>query len=392
MAKQKNGNLFSLVDRWEKSELLALRRREAFYCPVCDADVQMRLGNQRSWHFAHRSGMKCSFEAEAESAYHLNGKKKLYQWLVAQDVRVKLEPYLPFLKQRPDLLHHAHPQDTALEFQCSTIDSELFKKRTKTFQQADIIPVWILGGNRLKRAGADMFQLPQMDWLALRKLSYNAHSNFLLYFCPETKQFAVLSNITPCNASKVFARLKYIPMSSFSVHDLHRLVKSLSFSLPKAWLKMKQRWRLNAFRSRTRSHLYVQNLYGYLSMIPPAIGWPVPHLYHIETSCFLWQGWLFHHFYLQWRSDKPIGLQHVRNAFRSLVRKKIFQVRDFPLIPGEDETPALLEYLHCLEAFGFLKQTGETTFRKVLGIAQPKTVEEISRFDYEYFEMLDGIF
>lgn len=353
----------------------------------------MRLGSKRIWHFAHLKGHDCTFETEAESAYHLNGKKWLYEWLSAQEIKVKLEPYLPLLKQRPDLLARLHSNDIPLEFQCSSMDPLLLVKRTESFQKAGMAPIWILGGNRLKRTGMNIFQIPQMDWLTLRKASMAGPNVFLLYFCPETKQFAVLSNIIPYNASKVFASIHYLPISSFSIHDLYRISQPRSFKPPAFWLKVKERWRLNAFRSRTRSHLYVRNLFGHLSLIPPAAGLPTPHLFLIETPVFLWQSWLFHRFYLEWPAGKKISLAHIKSAFRSLVLQGIFQVRHLPLISISDETPALLEYLCCLERFGYLRRIGENAFVKVPdSFRQVSTVEEISRLDYEYFEKIDGIF
>ncbi|HEX7064504.1 MAG TPA: competence protein CoiA family protein [Bacillales bacterium] len=393
MAKREDGTLFSLLDRRGKSELLGLRRRESFFCPVCNGSVRMRLGNKVSWHFAHIKGMKCSFETEAESAYHLNGKKLLYEWLVSQNVKVKLEPYLPLLKQRPDLMLHTYPHQTALEFQCSAIDPDLLIKRTETYQEAGLIPVWILGGNRLKRTGRHIFQIPQMDWLTLRKASQTDANVFLLYFCPDNKQFAILSDIIPYNASKVLANVQYLPMSKLSFHDLYRASQSGIFLPPASWLKVKERWRMNAFRSRTYSFLYVRKLFGNLSLIPPAAGWPTPHLYRIETPVFLWQSWLFHRFFLKWPAEQPITLKRVRTAFRNLVHKGIFQIRQFPLIPDFDETPALLDYLRCLEHFGFFRRIDENTFTKVPGLSESvSTVDEFSRLDCEYFEKLDGIF
>lgn len=391
VARRKDGTLFSLVDVREKEELLAMRKREAFFCPGCGETVRLRLGDRRSWHFAHRSKASCSSATEAESAYHLEGKRMLYEWLEKQGAAVKLEPYLPSLKQRPDLLLHTHPRTTALEFQCSSISPELFTKRSKSLRQARFVPIWLLGGNRLRRTGANTFHLSQMDWLALRKMPRNDVSPHLIYFCPEAKQFAVLTDLIACGTSKVLARVTFSPISSFSIHDLYRSQLTGKFHIPMAWLNEKKQWRLHVFRSRSRSHRYVQKLYGHLSYIPPAAGWPTPHAFIIETPCFLWQGWLFYQFYLHWPYGKPITLQNIQHAFSTLIRRGVFSVRRFPLWESRDEGRPLLEYLQCLVAFGMLRQIGETTFQKTTK-APVQSSDDMARTEKAYFEMLSGIF
>ncbi|HET7579556.1 MAG TPA: competence protein CoiA family protein [Bacillales bacterium] len=392
VAKKRDGTLFTLLGRREKRFLKRLRNREVFYCPICHEKVQMRLGDQRSWHFAHQKGTECSYEAESESAYHLQGKRLLYEWLVSQDVQVKLEPYLTRLKQRPDLLLNTSPYPTALEFQCSTIEPDLLTKRTRTFQKAGVLPIWILGGNRLKRIGTRTFQLAQMDWLTLRKASRDSSGTFLIYFCPDSGQICLLTDILPCSNSRILANPHFYPIHSFTLHDLYRISNPEQPHYPENWLSLKKQWRINAFRGRSRAHRYAQTLYRHLSMIPSAAGWPTPHLYQIETPCFLWQGWLFHHFYLKGPEDRPIRLDQVRKAFRALVQQNIFRVRSFPLITDRDETLPLLEYLQCLTTLGLLRQTNETVFQKKHTAQSPVTMEDFLHLDVEYFEKLSRVF
>lgn len=391
VAKRQDGTLFSLLGKLERNKLLAMRKLETFYCPVCNECVQMRIGERRNWHFAHRAGADCSFKTEPESAYHLQGKQLLYEWLSSQSVHVKLEPYLSRLKQRPDLLLHTRPHHTALEFQCSTIDPGLLTKRTRTFQSYGLIPIWILGGNRLNRIGTNTFKVPQMDWFTFRKASREGTSLFPLYFCPKSKQFATLMNMIPYSPSKVWATPKFFPMSSFSVHDLYRVSAAPPFTVSDYWLTIKNKWRLRSFRWRTRPYRYLRKLYGDLSKIPAAAGWPTPHLYLIETSCFLWQSWLFHQFYLNWPSERPISLSQVKSRFRTLVRQNIFRIRTIPFLTTEDEGLALFEYLQCLCKFGFLQQVGKEEFRKNTTFGPSQSSKNDSDSDLEYFEKLPWI-
>lgn len=348
----------------------------------------MRLGRKRSWHFAHHSKARCPFEAEAESAYHLNGKKQLVQWLTDQHAEVKLEPYLARLKQRPDLLLHTRPVYTALEFQCASIELALLAKRTQTFRDHGIAPIWLLGGNRLKQSGPATFQISQMDWLTIRKTSHSDHSVFLLYFCPESSQFATLTDLIPYSSTHAFARLTYHPMSSFSIHQLYHASSDPKIPVPKQWAALKKRWRQNAYRYRTRSHRFVQSLYKTLSLFPPAAGLPTAHLHHIETPCFLWQSWLFYQFYLQWPTEEPITLQDVVGAFRTLVRQHIFQVRRLPFLSNENDATAILAYMRALVQLGFIRKMGEGTFYKINDLSVPQSLDELQLLDAKYFAKL----
>lgn len=89
--------------------------------------------------------------------------------------------------------------------------------------------------------------------------------------------------------------------------------------------------------------------------------------------------------------DQPIVLENVGNAFRTLVRENIFQIRELPFLENENETTAIFEYLQCLTALGFLRQEN-TVFYKKNEISVPQSPDEILRLDAKYFEKLKRIF
>lgn len=391
VAKRKDGRLFSLLNRHGKAALLALRKRENFYCPACGENVQMRLGHKRSWHFAHHRRTSCPYKDEPESSYHLQGKKQLYNWLIHQHADVKLEPYLSHLQQRPDLLLHTRPANTALEFQCATIDPALLNHRTQTFKNAGIVPIWLLGGNRLKRIGTSTFQIEQMDWQALQTHSIRDGAVFLLYFCPESSQFATLTSLTPYSATKAFARLQYYAMSSFSVQQLYHASTDHHVFTSEQWASVKKRWRLHAYRYQSRTHLFMKGLFPTLSLFPPAAGLPTSYLHTIETPCFLWQSWLFHQFYLQWPTEKPIMLQNVVTAFNTLVKQRIFHVRSLPLVSTDKPSAALLAYLRSLTKLGFMRESQTGLFYKRNEQKMPQSMAEAHHFDAVYFAKLFDI-
>jgi competence protein CoiA len=388
VAKTENGQLLSLADSWDKRRLIRLKQQERFFCPACKARVHMKIGEKKTWHFAHVAEADCIVAVEAESTYHLKGKKLLYNWLKMQQVSVFLEPYLTTLKQRPDILLHTASRYTAIEFQCSTIHSDLFTKRTKTFEKARISPIWILGGNRMKRIGAANFQFSDMDWLAARDDPNDPVSIRLTYFCPDVRQFAVISKLMPYSSLKACAKVSFYPPESF-VHDL-LITPYETNSMPYSdWLKIKKRWRLHAFRYRTQPYQYITRLLQTnnvaLSQFPPEAGLPVDYTFWIATPCYLWQTWVLYEFIFNRPNGVNISFHDVYDAFNNLVHQHIFQIRNLPLVKNSHYSFALMAYLQSLIQLGILKKTGKKTFVKVCTPPVPVNPEELFHKDKKIF-------
>ncbi|MFT9599409.1 competence protein CoiA, partial [Mesobacillus sp.] len=103
VAYKSDGKRLSLGERWEKSDLIGIRSREKFHCPVCGEEVVMKLGSKKIWHFSHLSGGSCHYEYDRESEYHLSGKLQLFNWLKKQGINAELESFDPQMKQKPDI-------------------------------------------------------------------------------------------------------------------------------------------------------------------------------------------------------------------------------------------------------------------------------------------------
>ncbi|UTW70954.1 hypothetical protein KHA80_18295 [Anaerobacillus sp. HL2] len=78
-------------------------------------------------------------------------------------VIAQLEPYIKEAKQRPDLLVKTSNNIFAIEFQCAKISSQIFLKRTRTYQKHGYILFWILGGNQLKRVKKQLFSTQSLS-------------------------------------------------------------------------------------------------------------------------------------------------------------------------------------------------------------------------------------
>ncbi|XBO87006.1 competence protein CoiA family protein [Bacillus licheniformis] len=177
--------IICLADGYKTEDLKRLRKRHAFYCPVCRCELDLKIGPVKLPHFAHKPGEACPVPHEPESPYHLKGKRLLYEWLGRQGFRPVLEPYLQEIRQRPDLLLEHETRQVAVEFQCANLDAAAYRKRTEGFLKLGIEPLWILGGNRVRRLTGSFFSFHAFTGSSFRKARSLPSSCFL----PRTKGF-----------------------------------------------------------------------------------------------------------------------------------------------------------------------------------------------------------
>lgn len=384
LAQLSNGTMISLLDHYTKDQLKQLSKKYGFYCPSCRESVLMKMGDKKAWHFAHRTNADCQADSEKESPYHLEGKKLLYEWLNQHETDVGLESYIESIAKRPDLLIRNR---FALEFQCSTIDSSLFKQRTTAYFSSQKIPIWILGKKRMKPLSPYVYKISSFDWLCAT--SYYAETGYpeMLYFCPQDKAFYKLSYIVPISSTKVIARLAKMPLSTCTFTSIIHPAKEAPAKYPiQIWLEAKKRWRLSSFKQNTLPYRYVKHLFlqhrSSISFFPGEAGIPVKYAHMIETPCFLWQSWML----LQFLSNTPLGenvsFDVIFKQFKELVKLKVFKPREFPLITNGHYSFAIMNYLHALCARGVLKRVAAKEFVKTREVTLPDTMEEAIRNDY----------
>ncbi|WP_223810884.1 competence protein CoiA family protein [Geobacillus zalihae] len=190
------------------------------FCPACRQEVVLRSGRYRLPHFAHRKGATCPVEHEPESERHLTGKRDLFAWLIRQGTEAKLEPYLPAIKQRPDVLFRHGPHLYALEYQCSTIDESLFRERNDGYRRLGIRPLWVLGAHHLRRSPkySSEVQLSRFQWLFAHRAPHSAVPH-IWYYSPETKRFIRLFRPLPLSVQRTLTAIDSIPLSSLSFTD-----------------------------------------------------------------------------------------------------------------------------------------------------------------------------
>lgn len=119
------------------------------FCPGCQQKVFVKRGQVKVPHFAHYQQMACATFSEGETERHLLGKQVLFRWLKDQLLEVVMEPWLPSLQQRPDLLVELGEGENrlrlALEYQCSPIPLWRLSERTNGYAEEAYAVVWLLG-------------------------------------------------------------------------------------------------------------------------------------------------------------------------------------------------------------------------------------------------------
>nr|WP_268873325.1 competence protein CoiA family protein [Secundilactobacillus odoratitofui] len=144
---QERGSSMLVAHSTQKRQVVAKKanRQARYYCPGCGSSVILKRGTKMIAHFAHRTKTKCQVFSEAESQTHLMGKWQLATYLGTH--RVKLEPYIASIQQRPDLMLYRDSSILAIEYQCATISVARLQSRTAGYRRVDIPVVWVLGPN-----------------------------------------------------------------------------------------------------------------------------------------------------------------------------------------------------------------------------------------------------
>lgn len=347
VARNKSGALQSLIGEHSLVELRQLRTLAPFFCPACEEEVILKIGQTRRAHFSHQRSKRCSYEIEPETDYHRQGKEDLYLWLTRQKKETVLEHYLPKIKQRPDLFIRA-PHRQAIEFQCSTIPTDKLKQRILGYKKLAIPSLWILGSNRLKRHSHNIFQINDMDWSALYPLLSSSYA--LLYYCPITKNVIKLTRIIPLTKTKISAQIQVIPLISFTYTDIYSESSQGPSIDISSWLEQKRKWRMTAFFDKSKDHTYVKQMFlKYrlsLSQYPPFVGIPLKHNVFIRTPSFLWQSWLFIRYILNKPLHSHVVIETIHHDLLQLFQRGIFLKNDLSFSKLKGVTPALESY--CL--------------------------------------------
>ena len=386
-ARTKSGTMFSLSNEYEKEKLLILRNNEKFTCPVCGESVSLKLGNQRIYHFAHRSGTVCSDFHESESLYHIEGKLQLYQWLHMQGIPAELEYYDSMIGQRPDIMFHFGGSRYALEYQCSPISEEIFIKRTEAYLQNNYIPFWIIGSKHIKAKRSNIFSLSNFDYFFLRKTT---HRQLVLpSYCPEEKRFHILSSIHPFSIKNSTANSHLLSIHKTGIEEILEPKVFNAFNFPK-WANEMEKFTINwslhpsPELNRFLREIYTHNLNLYL--LPPEIGLPVRHSLLIQTPPVIWQTYLYVDVFQNISPNTLIDLRDVERNFINRIKLNEIIIRNLPQLTSEKPFMAVREYFQLLERLGIIIKTGESSYQLQKGLIIPNSNREKEERKQEFYQ------
>lgn len=278
VSKTKQGDWINLAISHSNDHLRKLRKKEHFFCPECQEEVILKIGTKRITHFAHKKGSICTESYERESEYHLQGKLQLFKWLHMQGVKPVLEQYEQSIAQRQDIGFVYNGSKYAIEFQCSPIPPDLFIKRTITYEKANIIPIWILGGKNIKRKGFSRASLSSFEYLFLRKTP--SQNWFLPAFCPVSNDFIFMEHITPFSVKNVHTQFSVINLFNAKFADLLDPGGNPAFLLD-GWRTEIRKWKNTAALYSTPKNKFLQELYSNSivpSLLPPESVFLLPKL------------------------------------------------------------------------------------------------------------------
>ncbi|WP_158232486.1 competence protein CoiA [Sporosarcina sp. P13] len=224
------GQTVILTRNMSLPELRERRKNETFYCSQCKEKVHLKVGDIVIPHFAHYQQTNCreSF-SEGESPTHLLGKAQLHELFLRHETEVKLEPFLPDIRQRPDLLVTWQETHVPIEFQCSVIPLEHVEQRNAGYHMLDMQPIWIIITPSAIRSSSALIlsiRLSQFQQFFIRSIHARTGSSvpLLLTYNPSNEQFHYLSHMIHLQGS-TYALL----------HSIMRLRhQSLPFALPAA--------------------------------------------------------------------------------------------------------------------------------------------------------------
>ncbi|XCS10339.1 competence protein CoiA family protein [Aeribacillus pallidus] len=366
---------------WSTERLLKLKEEHAFFCPACKEPVKLKIGKIKIPHFAHLTA-SCQADSEAESTYHLNGKKQLYVWLKRQRLAAEVEKFIPSIAQRADLFVSFQHKRYAIEYQCSNIPPDQVIKRTNGYKKERIKPIWILGWKQMKQVGEHQYRLTPFHCQFLHS-PQNDHP-FIINYCSDKKTFIFFSHLIPFSKQNIFAASAMISPESFFFRDCLQGKSLAANGLWKHWLKKISQYRLKPLFQKTNEERKLQKkVYETvglsLSQLPVEAFIPLKSGYMVDEAVYIWQcsvllfietlraDEVFHAEKLVWHLKK-IGMKERSCSVKTDLKKPI------------------IEYLTTLSHFKFLQPIGPYSFRKT---SSPFHLESMEKREQRLGHYLD---
>lgn len=358
-----NGQLMTLTNQYPRETLLEMRRKNEFLCPQCHESLVLRVGRIKIPHFSHKADSMCtSLFAEGESQTHLLGKLQLFEHLSKLSGTTTLEAYIPELMQRPDVLFEDNGLKYAIEFQCSTIDTERFTARTNGYNRAGIIPVWIL--NTPFKQSFLKNSIVKITINAFQKLFINRHrdNQYLVTYQPSEKTFLYFSNLQFIQNNTYLAYVQVLPLHQ------QKLPLYTPTNLPFA----KFRQQMLAYFSHRENYLIRKIQHSKLGVrdpllrsiyelrlnrlqLPLFLGVPTKNVHQILAATVIWQTALFYYAKL----NTTVITQLTTAQLAHFLRWMEYEQNDEALM-------ALFYYIEWLKGVGIHEIQGDISKDKII--------------------------
>ena len=373
VARNENGDWFSLIHKTNRDQLLEERKSKSFFCPVCGEKLLLKLGEKNCFHFSHYKDSQCYLQSEPETPAHVQGKKDIYSWLRKEDENPILEFYHESIQQRADVGVSRFPQKLAFEFQCSTIPASTLIERDNGYRSNNVLPLWVWNRTRLKRLGNHLYHLSPLEWLTRRfpfshppHNRYHRQKGFLTFYDPEEKSLTFLYHMLPFNTRKLWAESLTLPLSELSLHTFlyPPIILNSNPTWSSAFLKQKKKWRTAFIHRSQHFEWHLQRLSESKGVIwkafPGVVGNPLADDLVIETPIYLWQGWLCLTFLLHKKRGDLLVISDIKQAFMKLIERHWVNIRRKE---HQDEAWSLvMAYINGLEAIHLLEQSDSRAY------------------------------
>ncbi|OYN66401.1 competence protein CoiA family protein [Bacillus safensis] len=374
-----NGKLIRITHHLSKSRLEHVRTTCKFYCPECREEVQLKLGEHRVYHFAHKQLTACPV-ASGETAYHQAGKEAIMNWLRRLGYKPALEKYMSKIHQRPDVTVSIGSAAYAIEFQCANISRQELRRRTEGFREAGLLPIWMIGANRLKRKSAQLFSFSSIHWGILRE----SEKRRLIFFCPIQNRFIHLDQFLVFQPTKVCAAMTVRPPSAY--RELPALLSPPSSrrQVNQQWLKCIKQFRLRPPRilsneSKRLRDIFYEHHQTAFPFLPTELFIPVQEAYIFTSPVYVWQGCLYD-WMVRKKGNGRVTIQQLMMEINRSVQMKEVKLR-YGDVSREEIKEVITAYVKGLIRQGFLHMTKEGNYEVSSNQMPIRTADEVLKRD-----------
>lgn len=314
------------------------------------------MGEKKIMHFAHEKDMGCQANAEAESSYHLEGKRQLYYYLKKIGLHPELEPYFSSIKQRGDIGVVINNQYYVIEYQCSPINPDLLRKRTSGYLNRKIMPIWILGFKNMKKITRGTLRLSAFS----AQFIVNYHEQYILpSYCPVQQKFYFFHSFFPLTINKTYCICESQSLSELASFPF---LQNSKLMLPlDEWKHGIRKQKMHHIHYHTTinnqflKEIYPHNLHPHF--LPPYTGIPLPTAIIFETPPLFWQTFIIVDSFLGENKGKIISFQKILDYFSWRIDSQHIKIRKFPLAADESRWKhAVLDYLQILVQINIVQE------------------------------------